>query len=200
MSGKVILLNGASSSGKSTLARALQAKMEFPFWHISIDHLIAAQILPSERIKSGEFPWKELRLPFFEGFHNSIPALASAGNNLIVEHIVETEEWMHRLLYLLEPYDVFFVGIHCPLPELERRELERGDRKNGEAKHDFETTHNFCTYDIEIDSTHALDQNVTSVINAWKMRSPLSAFSIMSEALKLKTNSNELTTPSEADL
>jgi tRNA A37 threonylcarbamoyladenosine biosynthesis protein TsaE len=30
--GRIILLNGASSSGKSTLARGLQAALEEPFW------------------------------------------------------------------------------------------------------------------------------------------------------------------------
>jgi chloramphenicol 3-O phosphotransferase len=55
MSGKIILLNGASSSGKSTLASALQNNLEEPFWHYSIDHLIAAKILPSARIKRGDF-------------------------------------------------------------------------------------------------------------------------------------------------
>ena len=56
MSGKIILLNGASSSGKSTLATALQAQMEEPFWHFSIDHLLAVGILPQERIDSSDFP------------------------------------------------------------------------------------------------------------------------------------------------
>lgn len=111
LSGKIILLNGASSSGKSTLARGLQATLEEPFWHFSIDHLIAANVLPKARIDGGEFPWRELRPHFFEGFHRCLPALAAAGNNLIVEHIVETEAWMQRLLYLLSQLDVFFVGV-----------------------------------------------------------------------------------------
>lgn len=35
----IIFLHGAASSGKSTIARALQKRIEKPFWHISIDHL-----------------------------------------------------------------------------------------------------------------------------------------------------------------
>ena len=84
-----------------------------------------------------------MRPHFFEGFHNCLPALASAGNNLIVEHIVETAEWMERLLRLLEPFDVYFVGIHCPLEELERREKARGDRRIGEARTDYAIVHTF---------------------------------------------------------
>ena len=180
MSGKIILINGASSSGKSTLSKALQARLDEPFWHYSIDHLIRdAGILPMERIKQGDFQWSDLRPAFFEGFHRTLPALAEAGNNLIVEHIVETADWMERLVRLLEPFDVFFVGLHCPLPELERREVERGDRRIGEARQDFEITHMFGTYDLEIDSTTPLDQNVAIVISAWQARQQPSAFTRM---------------------
>ena len=44
--GRIILLNGASSSGKSSLAQALQRQLDEPFWHWSIDHLLAARVLP----------------------------------------------------------------------------------------------------------------------------------------------------------
>jgi chloramphenicol 3-O phosphotransferase len=179
MSGKIILLNGASSSGKSTLARGLQHGLDEPFWHFSIDHLNDARVLPWDRIQSGEFPWSGLREAFFDGFHRCLPALAQAGNNLIVEHIVETRAWMDRLVGLLSAVDVFYVGIHCPLPELERRELERGDRRKGEAKSDCEITHTFGPYDFEVSSTEPNAKNVAAVVAAWKSRRRPSAFERM---------------------
>ena len=179
MSGKIIFVNGASSSGKSTLCAALQAKLDEPFWHLSIDHLREANILPLQRIKSGDFPWPTLRPAFFEGFHRCLPALVEVGNNLVVEHIVETEAWMHRIVLLLEPFDVFFVGVHCPLPELERRERERGDRRSGEARRDYEVIHTFGAYDLEVDSTEPLERNVDTVLSAWKVRERPSAFDTM---------------------
>jgi chloramphenicol 3-O phosphotransferase len=177
--GKIILLNGASSAGKSTLARGLQAALDLPFWHVSIDHLLAANILPQRRIDSGEFPWADLRPAFFEGFNRCVPALCSAGNHLIVEFIVETREWMDRLLRLLDAHDVFFVGVHCPLPELERRERARGDRRIGEAGADFRTAHSFGHYDFEVDGTLPPEANVAAVIEAWRSRRQPSAFAQM---------------------
>ena len=174
--GKIILLNGASSSGKSTLAAALQASLDDAFWHYSIDHLLGAGILPRKRIDSGEFPWTRLRPAFFEGFHRSIRGLAESGNNLIVEHIVETQEWKDRLVDLLAPFDMFFVGVHCPLPELERREKQRGDRRGGEARQDYETTHAFCQYDYEVNTMQEAAANVASVLAAWHKRIGPSAF------------------------
>jgi len=179
LSGKIILLNGASSAGKSTLARGLQQSLDEPFWHFSIDHLFAGGVLPQARIDAGDFRWTDLRDPFLDGFHRSLPALAGAGNNLIVEHIIEEKSWMPRLLGLLGPFDVFFVGIHCPLPELERRERARGDRRIGDAKTDFATTHAFGIYDIEVDATLPADRNVGAVIAAWRKRSRPNAFDKM---------------------
>ena len=63
--GKIIFLNGASSSGKTSIAKLLQQKIEQPFWHISIDHLRDAGVLPLDRIRSGEFEWSKMREVFF---------------------------------------------------------------------------------------------------------------------------------------
>jgi chloramphenicol 3-O phosphotransferase len=177
--GAIILSNGASSSGKSTLARGIQAAIEAPFWHISIDHLRDAGVLPLARIRSGEFKWKAMRTAFFEGFDASLAAYASAGNNLIVEHIVETADWMARLVRLLAPYDVFFVGVHCDLAELERREAARGDRPIGDARRDFETIHRHAVYDFEIDTTAPRGDEADRVIAAWRARTAPSAFARM---------------------
>jgi chloramphenicol 3-O phosphotransferase len=179
MTGKIILVNGASSSGKSTLCHALQASLDEPFWHYSIDHFRDAGILPMQRIDNGNFSWPDMRAAFFEGFHRCLPALAQAGNNLIVEHIVETKVWMSRLVQLLEPFDVFFVGLHCPLSELEKREQQRGDRRAGEARDDYDVVHTFGAYDIEIDSNQSLEDNVNAVLSAWRARTRPSAFDRM---------------------
>jgi chloramphenicol 3-O phosphotransferase len=180
--GRVILLNGASSSGKSSIALALQARLNAPFWHFSIDHLRDAGVLPLDRIRRGDIEWASMRETFFEGFHRSLPAIASAGNNLIVEHIVETSAWMTRLVVLLAGFDVFFVGIHCPLEELERRERARGNRRIGDASRDFATIHAHAAYDLELNSLIPPDENALKLISAWQERARPSAFERMAQA------------------
>jgi chloramphenicol 3-O phosphotransferase len=178
LSGKIILLNGASSAGKSTLCRALQNQIEEPFWHFSIDHLRDADVLPLERVHRGDFAWKDMRTPFFDGFHRTLPALAGAGNNLIIEHILETAGFKEQLVTLLAPFDVFFIGVHCPLSELDRREKERGNRRIGDARHDIEVLkiHQYGPYDLEIDSTNPLEQNIETILSAWRERKYPSLF------------------------
>jgi chloramphenicol 3-O phosphotransferase len=179
--GKIILIHGPSSSGKSSIAGELQARIEAPFWHLSIDHLRDAGILPMARIRSREFPWSGLRGPFFDGFHQALAAYAGSGNNLIIEHIVETQVWMQDLVRLLSGFDVFFVRVHCDVEEMERREVARGDRPAGDARRDFETLPVFPC-DLELDSTHtSAGDNVERLLAAWRARRRPSAFERMAE-------------------
>lgn len=168
MSAQIIFLHGASSSGKSTIARALQARIEKPFWHITIDHLRDSGVLPLERFRTGEFNWSDNRAAFFDGFHTSLAAYADAGNNLILEHILDTKGWLELLQELFQPHDVFFVGVHCPLPVLLDRETRRGDRPLGSAQRDFETVHVDRTYDLELNSEDDLEENVRQLLVAWR--------------------------------
>src|SRR5262245_59892990 len=177
--GKIILLNGASSAGKSTLARSLQQQLPEPFLHWSFDHLRASNALPMARIRNGELDWARMRPAVFDGFHRCLPAFARAGNNLIVDQIIDQEEWLADLVVLLAPFDVFFVGVHCALPELERRERQRGNRRPGEARRDFHTVHRFTEYDLDIDTTQPSDGNVARLITAWHTRSRPTAFERM---------------------
>ena len=174
--GKIILLNGASSSGKSSLAHAVQARIEEPFWHISIDHLRDSGVLPMARIRAGEFRWATMRDAFFEGFEQSLLAYVRCGNNLIVEHIMESRAWLLRLAGLLVGQDAFFVGLHCDLEELERREIARGDRRVGDARRDFHQIHSYCLYDLELDSAVPPEINAERLIAAWSSRAAPSAF------------------------
>lgn len=174
--GKIIFLHGASSSGKSTLARGVQARIGEPFWHISIDHLRDGGVLPTARFKSGEFDWKAARAPFFDGFHRSLAAYAEAGNNLVLEHILDGEGWLEQLVQLFAPFDVFFVGVYCPLPLLIEREKARGDRPIGSAEQDFRTIHLGRTYDFEVQAEGDAAENVGSILAAWQHRPPTSIF------------------------
>jgi chloramphenicol 3-O phosphotransferase len=178
--GRIILIHGPSSSGKSTLARAVQTRIDAPFWHYSIDHLRDAGSLPLSRIQRGDFAWAELRPAFFEGFHRSVAAFAAAGNDLIVEHILESEVWTARLIELLAPFDVFLVVLDCPLAELERRERERGNRRIGEAREDHERRRPFDELDLELDASLPADDNAKRLITAWRARSRPRAFERMS--------------------
>lgn len=182
-SGKIIFLHGASSSGKSTTARAFQATVDETFLHLSIDHLRDSGVLPSERFRSGELSWPEAKPRFFDGFHQALAAFAGAGNNLIVEHIIDTPGWLEQLTELFRPFDVFFVGLHCERDELIRREAARGDRPIGSAAQDHDTIHDGLSYDLELHSKDGVEANVRRLLAAWHERPAHSVFAALADRL-----------------
>jgi chloramphenicol 3-O phosphotransferase len=130
--GKIILISGASSSGKSTLAKGLQKSLADPFLHMQLDSYI--EMLP--RTDDGEMFRRMVR-----GLNRAIGVMADEGNNLIVDHVLIDNAWLKQLLELLRGRYVLFVGLHCPLNELERREKGRDTRRQGFARQQFEDIH-----------------------------------------------------------
>jgi chloramphenicol 3-O phosphotransferase len=149
--GIILFLNGASSSGKSSIAKALQAMIEQPCFHLCIDDYL--QALQKDLWDRQEIVQREW-LHIIGGFHAAAAAIARAGNLVIVDDVLEKEPpWVENLLILFEGLDVIFVGVHCPLAELERREQERGDRKQGMARLQFDQVHAQALYDVEVDTS-----------------------------------------------
>ena len=103
---RIMLLHGASSAGKSTLSKAIQRALDEPFLHLSSDNVGLG--LPQRRDAEGPFKWwgGRVRPRFFDGFQRSIAAFAAAGNDLIVDHVIEFRSWREDLSRLLRPFDV----------------------------------------------------------------------------------------------
>jgi chloramphenicol 3-O phosphotransferase len=168
MASRIIILNGTSSAGKSILAKALQQALQHPFCYYASDQLVDAGFRTVYESARNTASASE-RTRFFDGFHRSIAAFAVTSNDLIVEHIAEKQAWADDLHQLLHSCDLFWVDVHAPQYEPERREQQRGDRTLGEALYHLKT-HPFCQYDFEIDSTLPLNEAVEQIINAWNHR------------------------------
>ncbi|MEU2653626.1 AAA family ATPase [Streptomyces albidoflavus] len=151
-SGRIIFLNGTSSSGKSSIARELLDLLDDGvFFHLAVDGFNAMR---SKRELGADELDASLRRTRM-GFHRSIAAMAEVGNDIVVDHVL-SEPWrLLDCLTVLRPEDVLFVGVHCPLEELARRELARGDRPTGLAAHQYDLVHGHGDYDLECDTSTA---------------------------------------------
>ena len=190
-SGQIIYLNGTSSSGKTTLAEALLDQLEDPFLHFSIN--VFDQLPSRKQIHRGVIP-DIARLEL--GFTKCVEALVASGNNVIVDDVIAPpqdlesghEEYALRLLRervtILNPYDVLFVKVYCPLCELERREAARGDRTIGLARNQFNVVHRHAKYDVDIDtSTESPADSATRILRELASHREFSAFREMSRTL-----------------
>ena len=152
--GQIILLNGISSSGKTTVAKQLQGMLPTPHMVVSMDdffHLYPEKYLSPQR-EAEAVLLMELVPKVVSGLHGSVGALATAGNNLILDHVLQEEEWLQECVTQWAALDVLFVGLHCPLDIAEQREKERGDRNIGTARYQFDRVHAHGMYDLELDT------------------------------------------------
>jgi chloramphenicol 3-O phosphotransferase len=157
--GKIILLNGVSSSGKSMLSKELVKNMP-DYFHLSINDFDTI-IEKMENREGGHL----IPIPTEHFFHRTIAMFSDKGVNLVIDQILHNEDTTKDCYETLKDYPVFFVGVHCPLPELERREKDRGDRMIGQAKSQLTYVHQQGeTYDVEVDSSEELDSSVDAIV------------------------------------
>ena len=148
---KIIIINGCSSSGKTSLSRELQYQLKDTYLHISSDQFLGQ--FPYKLYESGDK--KIIGETIDKGISNlnhCAYALAKASNNIIIDCVFERKEWQIELFSLLNDFDTTFVGLKCDLEELEKREKKRGDRAIGLARAQFNQVHRDMHYDIELDS------------------------------------------------
>jgi chloramphenicol 3-O phosphotransferase len=185
----VILLNGASSAGKSSLTLALQAQAPEPYVRMGLDEFVF------ERSPTRWFGVEEgLRfLPRPDGlvdvaygaevrrlhraFHRSARVCVEEGLRVVVDEVILTREMLDDWVTTLAGFDVFFVGVNCAAEELTLRESARRDRTRGTAVPQIERVHAHGVYDLEIDSTATpSSQLAAQILDAIESRESPSAF------------------------
>jgi chloramphenicol 3-O phosphotransferase len=180
-SGRIILLNGTSSSGKSTLVRAIQDRLPEPWIEIGIDRFVFAlpkryldQPLWSEVFRyvrpdgRADGPFTIETGPLGErlvgGMHRTAAALAEGGLDLIVDHVLLEGRWLDEMAALWAQFRVLFVGVRCPLDVVIERERSRRDRTIGQAEAQFAVVHRRGGYDLEVDTSILSPEETASVI------------------------------------
>jgi len=203
---KIILLNGSSSAGKTTIAKELQKLSgDCVLFHTGVDHF-----------------WKMVPREFYDGFgtkahetwffststdgenkpivHISvgplgkkisntmaqfIKCLADNGHDTVVDEVLLDEISLQYYAQALSEHTVYFVGVECSLEELERREKARGDRVIGLARGLINVVHEHKNYyDITVDTTQLSSaecaQNIWNAMDAMQHPQGLRRFRLES--------------------
>jgi chloramphenicol 3-O phosphotransferase len=172
VSGRVIVLNGTSSSGKTSLGRALQDRLDGTWLLLGIDTFITA------------LPWKLYGTPeghtingdgtidFGGTWHEerrrwraAVASLARAGSNLLLDEVftdgaVDQQRWAEAL----DGVEVTWVGVHVDVEVAAAREQARGDRDIGMARQQALVVHAGVRYDVEVDSTSSSPEELAAQI------------------------------------
>jgi len=160
---QVIVLNGGSSSGKSGIARCLQAILPDPWLAVGTDMLVQAIPASMQASDAGIGfaadggvsvgpAFRALEDAWMEG----VAAMARAGARVILDEVflggaVSQQRWQRALGGL----ETLWVAVRCDSAVAAGRELARGDRIRGMAVSQAELVHRGVVYDLEVDTTHA---------------------------------------------
>jgi chloramphenicol 3-O phosphotransferase len=182
ISGDVIVLNGPSSAGKTSVAQALQEIMEVPYFRLGVDDLGTAgppglmrfadegyaetpdyflmvyRNLPGEGSAPGARIYSELRIGpngmrVIAAMYSALAEIPRHGVNLIVDSVIFNEQVLREAVQAFRDLPVLFVGLHVPREVAERRERARGDRELGTAGAHYDRVHGHGLYDLEFDTS-----------------------------------------------
>ncbi|GAA2802748.1 chloramphenicol phosphotransferase CPT [Crossiella cryophila] len=178
MATQVIVLNGGSSSGKSGIARCLQAVLPEPWLLVGVDTFI--ELLPASlRGGSGGVEFgADGQVVVGAGFRAledtwaaGIAAMVRAGARVIIDEVLlGGVEGQRRWGVALAGLEVLWVGVRCSAEVAAGREMARGDRIAGMAVAQAESVHRGVVYDLEVDTVGVESVVCARVIAGWVRR------------------------------
>ena len=199
--GKIIFLNGCSSSGKTTLALKLQQLLPEPYQHIALDQFrdglpskvrglnapdntpgaTGLNVVPVQQ--NGEWV---TQIQFgshgeniLKGMRRSIAVFSELGANVIVDDLLFKREYLDDYVCILNPEKVWFIGVKCAIDVVNAREATRPGRFPGTATSHYDQVHAHGEiYDLEVDTSESSPRQVAEQIIA-RLQSPPEAFARM---------------------
>jgi chloramphenicol 3-O phosphotransferase len=172
MAVRIIILNGGSSSGKSSVARSLQSLLPDPWLTFGVDTFVDALPPALWGSSAGIAVASDGQLsvsPAVQILHSTwlqgVAAIARAGAPIILDEVflagaAAQERWRSAL----EGLPILWVGVRCDPAVAVQREAARGDRAQGMAASQAHRVHEGVVYDMEVDTTHASPQECARLI------------------------------------
>ncbi|VWD57624.1 putative chloramphenicol resistance protein [Burkholderia lata] len=178
--GAIVVLNGPSSAGKSTLSRYLCENLDEHHLHVELD---VFRNMEPPNYWAVEKSLARIRVAALCRAINATAATFSRhGQAVIVDHVLSTDAWRYMLEDLVD-LPVFLVGVFCSLDVLIDRERIRGDRKIGLAGSQYDTIHVGRHYDYVVDTSSANEIDCGQSVLEWLQSGPTSiAFPKMYQA------------------
>ncbi|NGZ76922.1 phosphotransferase-like protein [Saccharibacillus alkalitolerans] len=158
--GLIVLLNGTSSSGKTSISSELIRQKEILFHHLSVDDFFnnyndfINRKLPDElpREIDHQAVSQIVDDSIVSVYYSTVKLFSEMGLNVIVDTVIDNDKRFSEFMDACSGQPLLYVGVLCSREELVRREQARGDRHIGLATSQFDNVYRFNEYDLEVNT------------------------------------------------
>ncbi len=161
--GRIIYLNGVTSSGKTSIVEALQARRDVFFYVVAND--LFQEMIGEEYLK--EDYWKYLGEVIIMMYHTA-KLFSDLGKNVIIDSILV--EWdgiaphYERMKEILRDHPLDIVEVFCPLDICRQRNIERGDRYLTQSDEQAKLMAKDIRYSLHVDTSRLSPEECADVI------------------------------------
>ena len=150
--GRIIYLNGVTSSGKTSIVEALQARRDVFFYVVAND--LFQEMIGEEYLQ--EDYWKYLGEVIIMMYHTA-KLFSDMGKNVIIDSILVEREGVaphyERMKEILGDNPLDIVEVYCPLDICRQRNIDRGDRYESQSDEQAELMAKEIRYSMRVDTS-----------------------------------------------
>ena len=149
--GRIIYLNGVTSSGKTSIVEALQARRDVFFYVVAND--LFQEMIGEDYLK--EDYWKYLGEVIIMMYHTA-KLFSDMGKNVIIDSILVERDGVaphyERMKEILRDNPLDIVEVFCPPEICRQRNLDRGDRYETQSDEQAELMAKNIRYSLRVDT------------------------------------------------
>lgn len=150
--GRIIFLNGVTSSGKTSIVDALQ-EYEEPFFYVVANDLFEQMV--GERFLRQDY-WKHLGEVIIMMYH-AAKLYSDMGKNVLIDGILverdEVRPHYRQLMDILKDNPLDVVEVYCPLEICRERNIARGDRYETQSEEQAALMAKGIRYTMRVDTS-----------------------------------------------
>jgi chloramphenicol 3-O phosphotransferase len=168
----VIVVNGGSSSGKTSIVRELQDMLMEPWLAVSVDdfvnclpHRLQQDTDGFDVTDDGQVQVGPVFMRLQSAWMTGIAATARAGASIIIDDVfLGAADSQARWRKALSGLPVAWIGVHCDAAVAEQREASRPNRSTGMAALQARQVHRDVAYDVKVDTTRSSARDCAQAI------------------------------------
>ena len=150
--GHILFLNGVTSSGKTSIVEALQARKDVFFYVVAND--LFQEMIGEDYLR--ENYWKYLGEVIILMYHTA-KLFSDMGKNVLIDGVLVEREGVaphyERLLSILRDNPLDIVEVFCPLEICRERNIARGDRYETQSEEQAGLMAKDIRYSLRVDTS-----------------------------------------------